>query len=106
MDLNAEAKADNTRRVRTTAVEEFEAWCAKHGRVARPWTMATYTEYGTYLMSRANRKDGTRSMKGRDDPRLHVAHPHVAAARQAPGPHDVQRHHQGLDGEEPAGQLP
>ncbi|WP_431959328.1 tyrosine-type recombinase/integrase [Actinacidiphila sp. bgisy160] len=63
MDLHAEAKAENTRRMRTTAVREFEAWCAEHGRVARPCTTATYTEYGTHLMTRANRKDGTRSMK-------------------------------------------
>ncbi|MGC5003951.1 hypothetical protein [Streptomyces sp. DT203] len=49
--------------MRGTAVEEFKAWCAEHGRVDRPCTTATYTEYGTYLMSQANRKDGTRTMK-------------------------------------------
>ncbi|MGI5255642.1 tyrosine-type recombinase/integrase [Actinacidiphila glaucinigra] len=38
---------------RKTAMRLFEAWCAKHGRVAIPCTTATYTEYGQHLMSRS-----------------------------------------------------
>lgn len=37
---------------RQTAMRLFEAWCAEQGRVARPCTTATYTEYGRHLMAR------------------------------------------------------
>ncbi|MEU3282747.1 hypothetical protein [Streptomyces antibioticus] len=37
---------------RKTAMGLFEAWCAEQGRVAKPCTTATYTEYGRYLMAR------------------------------------------------------
>ncbi|MFG2795797.1 MULTISPECIES: tyrosine-type recombinase/integrase [Streptomyces] len=37
---------------RRTAMGLFEAWCAEQGRVAKPCTTATYTEYGRHLMSR------------------------------------------------------
>ncbi|MFF4330754.1 tyrosine-type recombinase/integrase [Streptomyces sp. NPDC048387] len=35
---------------RRTALRGFEQWCAEHGRVARPCTTATFTEYGRHLM--------------------------------------------------------
>ncbi|RZU28275.1 phage integrase family protein [Streptomyces sp. BK022] len=35
---------------RRTAMRLFEAWCAQEGRVAKPCTTATYTEYGRHLM--------------------------------------------------------
>ncbi|MEU2909153.1 tyrosine-type recombinase/integrase [Streptomyces massasporeus] len=37
---------------RRTAMRLFEAWCAEQGRVAKPCTTATYTEYGRHLMAR------------------------------------------------------
>lgn len=37
---------------RRTAMGLFETWCAEQGRVAKPCTTATYTEYGRHLMSR------------------------------------------------------
>ncbi|MFG2512648.1 tyrosine-type recombinase/integrase [Streptomyces sp. NPDC048584] len=37
---------------RKTAMDLFKAWCAEQGRVAKPCTTATYTEYGRHLMSR------------------------------------------------------
>ncbi|MFF7838819.1 tyrosine-type recombinase/integrase [Streptomyces ossamyceticus] len=37
---------------RRTAMRLFEAWCAEQGRVAKPCTTATYTEYGRHLMTR------------------------------------------------------
>lgn len=37
---------------RQTAMRLFEAWCAEQGRVAKPCTTATYTEYGRHLMER------------------------------------------------------
>ncbi|GAA2271725.1 hypothetical protein GCM10010415_43040 [Streptomyces atrovirens] len=37
---------------RKTAMGLFEAWCAEQGRVAKPCTTATYTEYGRHLMAR------------------------------------------------------
>ncbi|MER7720722.1 tyrosine-type recombinase/integrase [Streptomyces flaveolus] len=37
---------------RRTAMRLFEAWCAEQGRVARPCTTATYTEYGRHLMAK------------------------------------------------------
>ncbi|MFF4543664.1 tyrosine-type recombinase/integrase [Streptomyces sp. NPDC001406] len=36
---------------RRTAMRLFEAWCAEQGRVAKPCTTATYTEYGRHLMA-------------------------------------------------------
>jgi integrase len=49
-DLRANSKAANTNRMRETAWEPFEEWCQQQGRVARPCTTATFTEYGTLLM--------------------------------------------------------
>ncbi|MGA5798755.1 hypothetical protein ACPC27_30025 [Streptomyces cellulosae] len=37
---------------RRTAMRLFEAWCAEQGRVAKPCTTATYTEYGRHLMAK------------------------------------------------------
>ncbi|MGW0767752.1 hypothetical protein [Streptomyces sp. NPDC002676] len=37
---------------RRTAMRLFEAWCAEQGRVAKPCTTATYTEYGWHLMAK------------------------------------------------------
>lgn len=49
-DRAKRAKAANTRRNRDYAVARFEAWCVEQGRVARPCTTATYTEYGAHLI--------------------------------------------------------
>ncbi|MFF0110757.1 site-specific integrase [Streptomyces hirsutus] len=35
-----------------TAMRLFQAWCAEQGRVAKPCTTATYTEYGRHLMAK------------------------------------------------------
>ncbi|MEU4655513.1 tyrosine-type recombinase/integrase [Streptomyces sp. NPDC023723] len=37
---------------RRTAMRLFETWCAEQGRVAKPCTTATYTEYGRHLMAK------------------------------------------------------
>jgi integrase len=37
---------------RRTAMGLFETWCVEQGRVAKPCTTATYTEYGRHLMAR------------------------------------------------------
>ncbi|MEV6121090.1 hypothetical protein AB0M23_11260 [Streptomyces sp. NPDC052077] len=37
---------------RRTAMRLFEAWCGEQGRVAKPCTTATYTEYGRHLMAK------------------------------------------------------
>ncbi|MFD6593535.1 tyrosine-type recombinase/integrase [Streptomyces coelicoflavus] len=37
---------------RKTAMGLFTAWCGEQGRVAKPCTTATYTEYGRHLMAR------------------------------------------------------
>ncbi|MFE9993489.1 tyrosine-type recombinase/integrase [Streptomyces avermitilis] len=37
---------------RRTAMGLFETWCAEQGRVTKPCTTATYTEYGRHLMAR------------------------------------------------------
>jgi site-specific recombinase XerD len=37
---------------RRTAMRLFEEWCREQGRVAKPCTTATYTEYGRHLMRR------------------------------------------------------
>lgn len=37
---------------RRTAMRLFEAWCSEQGRVAKPCTTATYTEYGRHLMAK------------------------------------------------------
>ena len=44
------SKAANTRRNRDYTVERFETWCHEQGRVAKPCTTATYTEYGAHLI--------------------------------------------------------
>lgn len=49
-DRSKRAKAANTRRNRKYVVDRFEAWCAEQGRVARPCTTATFTEYGGHLI--------------------------------------------------------
>ncbi|MET8696910.1 tyrosine-type recombinase/integrase [Streptomyces bauhiniae] len=41
---------ENESPARRTAMGLFEAWCAQEGRVAKPCTTATYTEYGRHLM--------------------------------------------------------
>ncbi|MFJ6722225.1 tyrosine-type recombinase/integrase [Streptomyces sp. NPDC091259] len=35
---------------RRDAVRRFERWCMEHGRVARPCTTVTFTDYGNHLM--------------------------------------------------------
>ncbi|MFE4050597.1 hypothetical protein [Streptomyces sp. YIM B13518] len=37
---------------RRTAMRLFETWCAEQGRVAKPCTTATSTEYGRHLMAK------------------------------------------------------
>ncbi|MFE2832142.1 tyrosine-type recombinase/integrase [Streptomyces mirabilis] len=49
-DRAQRSKAANTRRNRDYTVERFEKWCREEGRVAKPCTTATYTEYGAHLI--------------------------------------------------------
>lgn len=49
-DRGDRAGAANTRRNRDHRVKAFEQWCTEHGRIARPCTTATFTEYGNHLI--------------------------------------------------------
>lgn len=60
-DRSDRAGAANTRRNRDYRIAAFETWCAAQGRVARPCTTATFTEYGNHLMRQGLKANSIRT---------------------------------------------